>query len=1262
MRLLYILVLILAVPLLLTAQSKQIEGIRLTKKDTLYANSLKKLSLPDYYKSSKAPALAHEHDNSQLPFFRPAFSQMSFWNCGQSASVGYNFTYEINAARGADGSLPENQYSPNFTFNFHNNGDGWGVNYFNTYDAIMKCGNPNLADYGELFNVGYEGWKSGYELYENAMKNRVTDVMSIDVNKPEGLTTLKYWLLDHLNGSAYGGTANFYFGWNWTSSLPAASPYSGFPVVIESHELATHAMTIVGWNDSIRYDVNGDGQYTNHLDITQDGVVDMQDWEIGGLKYINSTFANDGQGYMLYRTLAIPGGQGGIWNNQVHVINVDANYTPLATMRVKLKHNSRNKIKLIAGVSNNMDDNYPEYTIDFPIFNFQGGDHFMQGFDNAEFLKDMELSLDISSLFSYIEKNKPAKFFLQVAEKDEKNLGEGEIQHYSIHFGSGFSTGTISCADVPTNIVDNSITTLQVEYQPDFEKVEIITENLSTPTPDVLKHYQLEASGGYPPYSWDILKHYQCNPAPSNFQEITNTKLEFNSTVEDGVEIEIPFDFPFYGEVYNTVTAYIDGLLMFEDKDFPYPYFVGEDAMIIYNKVIAPFLGDLEFRDEKDGVWYDADENRAIFRWRGSSERSFSYIDVNFSVVLYPNGNIEFHYGTMNFTDFQIWTSGISNGDKMNYLLNGFNQDFKQIQNHSYLFEETGYNPETIYIDDDGNLYLAISNQEIIYPVEIQVTDSKGITNSKTYHVSTSGITIDYLINNAETQYIEYNENTDLTFTVYNNSGSALSDVKINFTTDDEITVLSEESADIGTLEPGQSKTIENATSISLDGFVSDNYGTVINCEVKSSSSSVNTGINLYVKAPELVIQESKIINDDDGYLYPGENAKVKLTVQNIGQHRSQEYSLKLSTDNPHIYIPPETRNISQLNPGDTVSAEFIIAASYNISLGTLVELNATLLNNEYIVDQSVYEIRTGHIPALIIDLTPEQKSGHAMKQILDELGMQNRMINMVSNRLEDYLSIYVCMGGLFNLIALTEKEEDLITNYILNGGNVYLEGMAAWQDISESEMLKLFNIRNDEPSYYYPLDSIIGTDMTYTKDMLFGVDDQNPYINYFIHPEDGAKSYLRLIAHDSSDVCISFDEGSYKTIGSSIQFGALTDTDSIGTRKNLLLSILDFFDIKKYIYTDIEDDYVDNSNIKLYPNPSSGDVYLNIPSGKTEEIDIMVYDLLGNMITRMKSTDSSHLNLFGNLKDKGGSLTPGIYIVKVRIEDKISTHKLILK
>jgi hypothetical protein len=67
----------------------------------------------------------------------------------------------------------------------------------------------------------------------------------------------------------------------------------------------------------------------------------------------------------------------------------------------------------MAGVSADPDSESPEYSKSFPMFHYQGGDHYMQGgTSNAH--KTIELGLDITDLLTYVEPGEDYRFFLQV--------------------------------------------------------------------------------------------------------------------------------------------------------------------------------------------------------------------------------------------------------------------------------------------------------------------------------------------------------------------------------------------------------------------------------------------------------------------------------------------------------------------------------------------------------------------------------------------------------------------------------------------------------------------------------------------------------------------------------------------------------------------------------------------------------------------------------------------------------------------------------
>ncbi|MCX6271568.1 MAG: hypothetical protein NTU44_10170, partial [Bacteroidetes bacterium] len=344
--------------------------------------TIKDLPVPEnYQRSTYLPPLV---DNSTLPYLPPVFEQTGA-SCNQAGGIYNNFTYEINRLRDLS-ATPEHQYPTHFMFCFQNDGGNTATSIAESWELMKSCGTPNVVDYGGIYApspLTNTQWMSGYDKYYNAMKNKVEDFYRIRINTPAGLEVLKHWLNDHLDNSAVGGVANFYAELITSEVLlPTGTPWAGSHVITQCDTLPDHCMTIVGYNDLIEYDYNNDGQYTNTLDINGDGIVDMQDWEIGGVKIVNSYgtgYGDNGFSYLMYKVLASPVNQGGIWNNSVYIVIPEKDYQPTLTFKADITQNKRNSIRLIVGISDNQEDTVPQHSFIYPIFNFQGGPFPMQG-------------------------------------------------------------------------------------------------------------------------------------------------------------------------------------------------------------------------------------------------------------------------------------------------------------------------------------------------------------------------------------------------------------------------------------------------------------------------------------------------------------------------------------------------------------------------------------------------------------------------------------------------------------------------------------------------------------------------------------------------------------------------------------------------------------------------------------------------------------------------------------------------------------------
>ena len=699
-------------------------GFRIPDKAEL--DKIPVLHVSNQYAQRSALLLPQSLDNSNKAFFRPIFNQ-SDGSCAQSSGVAYTFTYEMNRLHGTSASNPNNQYPSHYTYDFLNGGSGDnGSFYTDGWDIVKANGCPNLTTYGGLATGGPSNWMSGYNKYESGMGNRIKDYFAIDVHDEAGLNELKLWFYDHFENSPDGGIVNFSAG-----VASVGFHITNNNIITKWGIRVDHAMTFVGWDDTISYDYNHDGQITNNVDTNGDGVVDMKDWERGALIMVNSwgsTWANGGKAYVMYRTLAQTPFEGGILGGKVFGIHVKQSQTPQLKMRVKMTHNKRNQIKISAGVASDVNASAPEHIIDFPLFNKQGGELPMQGISSAA----IELSLDVSRLLSYVSSGSSAKFFLIVNEDDAGNSGSGSINDFSIVDNTGSES---VCTQHNVSLINNDDTILSITKTINFNAPSITTNTLPSEQINTNYSYQLQAAGGNPDYQWKLLQHFEEQANADAFPNITGGSIALSDN-DDGYGTQaLDFTFPFYGTNYNEVYPSSDGSILFE-PDFSY---LRTESAIKANKVISAFASDLMiFPADGDGVFYEGDANHATFRWKTSLYGNQA-ANIDVAVTLYPNGDIKYFYGSAITPDLS-WAAGVSDGEGNNEILS-LSGDANP-SNHKYLMEAEPF-PIGMFVSSDGVFQGTTPNEVNTWDLDFQVTDNNDISKIKTLSFTTTTLGIE---------------------------------------------------------------------------------------------------------------------------------------------------------------------------------------------------------------------------------------------------------------------------------------------------------------------------------------------------------------------------------------------------------------------------------------------------------------------------------------------------------------------------------------
>jgi hypothetical protein len=1236
---------------------KHPEGLVLNQWDSLFLMNIPEKKMPAGLRSDLLPPVV---DNSTLPYLRPVFEQQAP-SCGQAALVGYNFTYEMAYLRNQPAMFPQTQYPTHFTYNFQNGGNGWyGVSYFHSIEILRLCGCMNSFDYGDYYDDGIR-WINGYDLYYNGMYNRVKGVYSIKTGTEEGILALKHWLYDHMGEGNYGGVASYYANTPWNAGfLNDTTPEGGKHVVYEWYPSASHAMTIVGYNDSIRWDYNHDGQYTNHIDLNGDGIIDPRDWEIGAVKFVNSHgigAQDQGFCYMMYKCLSETFEEGGVWNREVHILDIDENYQPLMTYKITLKHDKRNMVKILAGVSQDTADLAPACMMDFPIIDFQGDKHYLQGQDTAEYLKSLEFGLDITLLLSYIQPGEPAKFFFIVDEKDPTGEGEGQITAFSLMDYTNEMEEIIS-PETPITLENDSRTMVSLIHFPVFDKVEILTDTLPVFLINEPYNVQLEAGGGTAPYSWEPVHNYLVEQANEDFPWIEGQQILIPTSVDSLLPVPLGFSFPFYGEIYDTVWMHINGHLQLNESQLSWPYLQEPELQFQSYLLIAPVEFEMftMVTSDDDGGWAEITDSCATFRWQLSLASAPGNSEINFAVRLWQNGKIEFLHGPSTMQGIR-WLSGISAGNKKDFImspLSGANHipAEKKINFHYQPF------PPLLSLTETGLLTGSPSSDDHILDLTFRVADDHGLTASKTLQF-TSGPYLYFTVHAGDDDRVDFGDTVSLDLEIRNGSSDILSNTGLTLGTSDPYIGISDATCSPGTMLPGQAVFIPDAFQFDVSLDVPDLHDLVLMAELTSDEKSWHKELKFKSLAPVLQVKQY-IVDAEYGLLNPGETEPLIVTLQNTGNAALEGVSATLTSFDPEVQVLDNPiQEFGMIGRGMSVSGTYTLHADESVPEGFFARLLLNTSSLPGLVTQDTLTMRIGRAPVLVIDMDPWQLSGPEIYATLEELNVLAGREYNITMAIHNYQSLFICLGYQYYYHVLTLWEGQKLAEYLDEGGKIYMEGRKTWRDDPGTPVHPKFSLATVQGVGIY--DTINGIDGEFTQGLSFLNEAYTPFSFYYMEPVTPAFSILQ--DNDSYHSCaIANDAGNYKTIAALFEFGTMTDLSPNATR-NLMIEYLEFFGIEVEP-VDVEEHrsmeaWGHRGSLQVWPNPARGQLTVGQLDSWTvgqSSVNLEIWDCFGRKLISLDDISAFPYQI--NIS----TLPPGMYILRMTMEDGFSGSAKFLK
>jgi C1A family cysteine protease len=362
--------------------------------------------LPEF--SASAPISTSEVVGTSLPaqvdnssstkFFPPIGSQGAENSCVGWATTYYMMSHEVClATAGCDNQTPgagtSRIFSPRWTYNQINGGVDNGSYFSSAFSLVKDHGAATLSQLP--YQAGdFRRWDLNPQDWRAALWSRMGSVQSININTDSGIQLVKQSLV---NGHVMVlGTYIDSWQLGAVQSVPgaAASPFVGQKIVYyQNGTLGAHAMTVVGYDDGVWADSNGNG------------IAEIQ--EIGAFKIANSWGAGYGNNgflwasYDAFRTSSTvpgfaPANRNELTQTGYVYLTPYTTYAPKLLARARLSHKMRGQMSYRIGSSLNTAST-PTSSITFSGMQNAGGAY---AFDGSTTEVAGTFYFDISSLLT----------------------------------------------------------------------------------------------------------------------------------------------------------------------------------------------------------------------------------------------------------------------------------------------------------------------------------------------------------------------------------------------------------------------------------------------------------------------------------------------------------------------------------------------------------------------------------------------------------------------------------------------------------------------------------------------------------------------------------------------------------------------------------------------------------------------------------------------------------------------------------------------
>ncbi|MCD4732129.1 MAG: hypothetical protein K8R74_16095, partial [Bacteroidales bacterium] len=312
----------------------------------------------------------------------------------------------------------------------------------------------------------------------------------------------------------------------------------------------------------------------------------------------------------------------------------------------------------------------------------------------------------------------------------------------------------------------------------------------------------------------------------------------------------------------------------------------------------------------------------------------------------------------------------------------------------------------------------------------------------------------------------------------------------------------------------------------------------------------------IYLAMYEYQVDDSN--GNNNGKIDPGETVDIIVTLKNNGDIIAENIQGEISTTSPYLNLISSTTSFGSLAQGQTGIGTFTVSALANTPVGEPAEINLDVSSNYgTYTNNFLMSFVIGQIPVVIIDMDENHNSGPEIKTAIEANGISVESLTSFPGSVGIYSTIFVCLGIYSDNHVLSSSEGQILADFLNNGGRLYMEGGDTWYYDSQTAVHPMFNIDgvSDGTS---DMGTVLGQAGTFTQGMTFTYSGENSWMDH-INPIAPA---IQIFMNQSPSYgcAVAYDQGSFKTIGTSYEFGGLNDGTSPSTKSELMYEYLKFF------------------------------------------------------------------------------------------------------